>query len=299
MSMIVSVLCVLALLSQPTAGPAEALGPAGQVRPPRTGWRDAPAGAWQSLFNGRDLSGWTVKLAHHDAGDNYADTFRVVDGAIAVRYDKYGDDFGARFGHLFYDTPFSHYVLALEYRIQGPQQKGGPSYARLNSGVMVHSQAPRTILKDQDWPISVEAQFLAGNQTTMNVCTPGTDIFMNGTLVKAHCTNSSSRRYVEDGAWVQVQVEVLGGDAIRHYIDGQLVLAYEHPTIGGGVATGFDPAIKVDGRRLTSGYIGLQAESQPVEFRNVRLLDLTGCMDTSSPAYRAYIVNRDDTRCRQ
>jgi hypothetical protein len=261
-------------------------------------WRSAPPADWQLIFNGRNLDGWVVKLAHHDAGDNYADTFRVENGVIRVMYDKYGD-FGARFGHLFYKQAVSHYVLALEYRFFGDQAKGGPGYARLNSGVMVHSQAPETILKDQDWPISVEAQFLAGNQTTMNVCTPGTDIFMNGTLVKAHCTNSSSRKYVEDGAWVQVQVEVLGGDAIRHYIDGHLVLAYEHPTIGGGVATGFDPAIKVDGRRLTSGYIGLQAESQPVEFRNIRLLDLTGCGNRTSAAFRPYFVNHDGSRCKQ
>lgn len=260
-------------------------------------WREVPATEWQTLFNGRDLAGWTVKLAHHEVGDNYAETFRVVDGAIAVRYDRYGADFGARFGHLFYDEPFSYYVLALDYRIQGAQQPGGPSYARLNSGVMVHSQAPRTILKDQDWPISVEAQFLAGNQTTMNVCTPGTDIFMKGALVKAHCTNSSSRRYVEDGAWVAVQVEVLGHERVRHYIDGHLVLEYETPMVGGGVATGFDPRHKVDGTPLASGYIGLQAESQPVEFRNIRLLNLSGCMNRASPAFRAHFVHRDDSRC--
>ena len=131
------------------------------------------------LFNGRNLDGWVVKFAHHEVGDNYADTFRVENGAIRVMYDKY-DDFGARFGHLFYKQKLSHYVLALEYRFFGEQVKGGPSYAKLNSGVMVHSQAPETILKDQDWPISVEAQFLAGDRTTMNVCTPGTEIFMNG-----------------------------------------------------------------------------------------------------------------------
>jgi hypothetical protein len=260
-------------------------------------WRDVAASEWRTLFNGRDLEGWVVKLAHHDAGDNYADTFRVEDGAIAVRYDKYGDDFGARFGHLFYEEPFSYYVLALEYRIRGPQQKGGPSYARLNSGVMIHSQAPASILKDQDWPISVEAQFLAGNQTTMNVCTPGTEIFMRGAMVKAHCTHSSSRRYVEDGEWVSVQVEVLGNEHVRHYVDRQLVLEYDTPQIGGGVATGFDPKIKVDGAPLASGYVGLQAESQPVEFRSIRLLNLSGCGDPKSPAYRPYFVHRDDTRC--
>ena len=145
-----------------------------------TDWRSAKPSDWQVIFNGRNLDGWVVKFAHHEVGDNYADTFRVENGAIRVMYDKYGDDFGARFGHLFYKEKLSYYVLALEYRFFGEQVKGGPSYARLNSGVMMHSQAPESILKDQDWPISVEAQFLAGNRTTMNVCTPGTEIFMNG-----------------------------------------------------------------------------------------------------------------------
>jgi hypothetical protein len=258
-------------------------------------WRAAPKDAWTKLFNGRNLDGWVVKLAHHELGDNYADTFRVEDGAIRVMYDRY-NEFGARFGHLFYTQKFSHYVLALEYRFFGDQIKGGPGYARLNSGVMVHSQAPETILKDQDWPISVEAQFLAGNRTTMNVCTPGTEIFMKGAMVKAHCTNATTRLYGDDG-WVAVEVEVLGSTRVRHLIGGEVVLQYERPTIGGGVATGFDPAIKRDGTVLDEGYIGLQAESQPVEFRNIRLLNLSGCMNQASPAYRPYFVHRDDSRC--
>ena len=258
-------------------------------------WRTAPPADWQPMFDGRTLDGWVVKLAHHDLGDNYAETFRVADGVIRVDYDKYGD-FGARFGHLFYKQKLSHYVLALEYRFFGEQAKGGPAYAKLNSGVMIHAQAPATILKDQDWPISVEAQFLAGGRTTMNVCTPGTEIFMQGAMVKAHCTNSSSRVYAND-EWVAVEVEVLGSERVRHIIDGRTVLQFETPTIGGGVANGFDPAIKKDGTVLSEGYIGLQAESQPVEFRNVRLLNLSGCMTPASPAYRPYFVHRDDTRC--
>jgi Domain of Unknown Function (DUF1080) len=264
-------------------------------QPAASDWRTAPATDWQELFNGRNLDGWVVKFAHHEVGDNYAETFRVENGAIRVMYDRY-DDFGARFGHLFYKQKFSHYVLALEYRFFGEQTKGGPSYAKLNSGVMVHSQAPETILKDQDWPISVEAQFLAGNRTTMNVCTPGTEIEMKGAMVKAHCINSTSRLYNDDG-WVAIEVEVLGSERVRHLVGGQVVLQYEHPTIGGGVANGFDPAIKKDGTVLSEGYIGLQAESQPVEFRNIRLLNLAGCMDPSSPAFRSYFVHRDDSRC--
>src|SRR4030095_12502431 len=160
-------------------------------------WRKAPASDWQTMFNGRNLDGGFVKLPHHDVGDNYADTFRVENGVIRVMYDKYGD-FGARFGHLFYTQKFSHYVLALEYRFFGEQAKGGPGYAKLNSGVMVHAEGPGANLKDQDWPISVEAQFLAGGRTTMNVCTPGTEIFMTGEMVKVRCTNSTSTIYATD-----------------------------------------------------------------------------------------------------
>ena len=258
-------------------------------------WRAAPPADWKALFNGRDLDGWVVKLAKHPLGDNYADTFRVENGVIRVMYDKY-EEFGDRFGHLFYKQRLSHYVLSLEYRFFGDQAKGGPGYARLNSGVMIHSQAPETILQDQDWPISVEAQFLAGGRTTMNVCTPGTEIFMRGAMVKDHCTNSTSGVFPND-AWVRVEVEVLGAERVRHFIGEDMVLQYEKPSIGGGVAAGFDPAVKKDGTVLEDGYIGLQAESQPVEFRNIRLLDLSGCMDPASPAYRAYFVHRDDSRC--
>lgn len=277
-----TLILLLALLALPVANPSD--------------WRAAPASDWQEIFNGRNLDGWVVKLAHHEVGDNYGDTFRAENGLIRVMYDKY-TEFGARFGHLFYKQKLSHYVVSVEYRFFGEQMKGGPGYARLNSGVMIHSQAPETILKDQDWPISIEAQLLAGNRTTMNVCTPGTEIFMHDEMVKAHCTNSTSKIY-PDHDWVRVEVEVLGSERVRHLIDGQTVLQYEKPMIGGGVANGYDPAIKKDGTILEEGYIALQAESQPVEFRNVRLLNLSGCMDPSSPAYRPYFVHRDDSKCR-
>jgi hypothetical protein len=259
-------------------------------------WQSAPAKDWISLFNGKNLDAWMVKLAGHELGDNYRDTFRVENGVLRVMYDRYPDGFGARFGHLFWDQKLSHYVISLEYRFFGEQIKGGPSYAKLNSGVMVHSQAPKSILKDQNWPISVEAQFLAGGRTTMNVCTPGTEIHINCQMVKAHCTNSKSKIYPDD-QWVKVEVEVLGSDRVRHWIGGENVLEYEKPMIGGGVASGYDPAIKQDGKVLADGYIGLQTESQPVEFRNVRLLNLAGCMDKKSRAYREYFVHRDDAKC--
>lgn len=255
----------------------------------------APAD-WKPIFNGKNLDGWVAKFNHHETGDNFAETFRVENGVLRVMYDRY-PDFGERFGHLFYKTKLSHFRLRLEYRFFGEQIQGGPSYAKLNSGVMFHSQAPETILKDQNWPISVEAQFLAGGRTTMNVCTPGTEIHRNGEMVKAHCTNSTSKIYA-NGDWVPVELEVNGNGKVRHYVDGVLVLEYEKPMIGGGVAAGFDPKYKVDGTPLSEGYIGLQAESQPVEFRKIELLDLTGCTDPKARSYKAYFVNHDAKACR-
>jgi hypothetical protein len=254
---------------------------------------------WVPIFNGKNLDGWTVKLAHHEVGDNFGDTFRVENGMMRVSYDKY-PEFGSRFGHLFWKEKLSHFRVRIEYRFVGEQVKGGPSYARLNSGIMFHSQAPETILKEQDWPISVEAQFIGnpatGSRPTMNVCTPGTEIHMKGEMVKAHCTNSTSKAFHND-EWVTVELEVLGSGKVTHRVDGQVVLEYETPMIGGGVANGFDPAIKKDGTVLSEGFIGMQSESQPVDFRKIELLNLAGCMDPKAKNFKSYYVQREDRRC--
>ena len=110
---------------------------------------------WTDLFNGKDLKDWNVKINHHETGDNYANTFRVEDGMIKIRYDQYGA-FNNQFGHLYYNKPFSHFRLLVEYRITGEWKKDAPSYTVSNSGIMFHSQDPRTMRKDQDWPISIE-----------------------------------------------------------------------------------------------------------------------------------------------
>src|SRR6187397_1129789 len=81
---------------------------------------------WIQLFNGRDLTGWTPKITHHELGDNFANTFRVEDGLLKVRYDGYQDGFKTQFGHLFYAKPYSYYRLRAEYRFVGEQATGGP-----------------------------------------------------------------------------------------------------------------------------------------------------------------------------
>lgn len=220
-------------------------------------------GEWVQLFNGKDLTGWTPKIKGYETGDNFGDTFRVEDGKIKVAYDAY-ENFDERFGHLFFERPFSNYVIRVEYRFVGEQCRGGPGWAQRNSGVMVHGQTPETMSKDQDFPASIEVQLLGGigrgDRPTANLCTPGTHVVMEGELVKRHCTNSKSMTYSGD-QWVTVEVEVRGSKSIKHIVDGQVVLEYNQPQLD-------------DGKLLEQGTISLQSESHPVEFRKVELREL-------------------------
>ncbi len=218
---------------------------------------------WIQLFNGKDLTGWTPKILFEEFGKDSRKTFRVANGAIQVNYENY-DEFKETFGHLFYQTPFSHYRLRVEYRFTGDQLKGGPGWAFRNSGVMLHGQDPKTMTKDQSFPNSIEGQLLGGDgkkpRTTMNLCTPGTDVEMNGKLLKRHCIDSKSKTYHGD-QWVTVEFEVRGSKSIKHLIDGEVVLEYTKPQLD-------------DGTLIKGGTISLQSESHPCEFRKVELLPL-------------------------
>ena len=180
-------------------------------------------------------------------------------------------------GTFFYKKKFSYYLLGVEYRFTGTQCKDGPGWAFRNSGVMLHCQPPKRMLQSQDFPISIEAQLLGGNgkdqRTTANLCTPGTNVVMNDKLFTTHCVNSSSQTYHGD-QWVRVELLVLGDSLIRHIIDKNIVLEYEKPQIGGGNVASYDPAVKKDGMLLKEGYISLQSESHPIEFRKVELINL-------------------------
>ena len=227
---------------------------------------------WISLFNGKDLEGWTVKIAGHELNDNFNNTFRVEHGILKVSYDPY-DKFDGEFGHIFYNDTFSHYRLRLEYRFVGEQVPGGPDWAYRNNGIMIHGQSPDSMGKDQKFPVSIEVQLLGGNgndeRPTGNVCTPGTNIVKDGQLITTHCTNSSSKTYQGD-QWVTAEVEVRGNGSIKHFINGELVLEYEKPQLDQN-----DPdakkLIKYGNIMLNEGTISLQAESHPTEFRNIEI----------------------------
>ena len=264
----------------------------------------APANDWLQLFNGKDLTGWTPKFARYPLGENVRQTFRVEDGLLKVRYDNW-DTFNDEFGHLYYAQPFSHYRLAAEYRFVGEQVRTARTdlgWAIRNNGLMLHCQDPKTILRDQDFPISIEVQLLGGQgngrpRTTANLCTPGTNVVMDGKLETRHCINSRSKTY-EGDQWVRVEVEVHGDELVRHIVEGETVLEYTKPQIGGGNVAPVDPKVKVDGTPLTRGFISIQAETAPIDFRKIELLNLEGCSDRKASNFKDYIVKHNPAMCR-
>lgn len=217
-----------------------------------------------SVFNGKDLTGWTPKIRTLKLGEDPKNTFRVKDGVIQVRYDNY-DKFDRQFGHLFLDKPYSHYILRLEYRFIGDKQiKGHPGgWAYMNSGVMIHGEDPTKMPKDKNFPDSIEVQLLGQKEggperPTANICSPGTHyVDEAGKLIKNHCVKSSSKTFRGE-QWVQLEIEVHGSERIIHRINGEVVFDYTKPQLD-------------DGTLLESGSISLQSESHECDFRNIEI----------------------------
>jgi hypothetical protein len=233
-------------------------------------------GDWIRLFNGQNLDNWQVKFTGQPLGINYRDTFRVEDGLLTVSYENW-DGFNNEFGHLFYDQVFSHYLLRVEYRFIGEQVNQGPGWAYRNNGMMLHSQDPRTMTVPQEFPVSIESQLLGGNgsdpRTNLNVCTPGTNMVIQGELITQHCTNSSSETFHGD-QWVTVELEVRGSESLTHRINGEIVFELEDIQLDSTdadaqalIANGSDIILK-------EGYVSIQAESHPTQFRTIELLPL-------------------------
>ena len=218
-----------------------------------------------SLFNGKDLTGWTPKIKGLKLGEDPKNTFRVVDGAIAVRYDKY-DKFDRQFGHLFLNKiDYSHYILRLEYRFIGEEQiPGNPgAWAYMNSGVMLHGEDPKAMPLNKDFPDSIEVQLLGQaenvkeDRPTANICTPGTHYVLDGKLMKGHCKKSTSKTYRGE-QWVKLEIEVHGSEKIIHRVNGEVVFEYNKPQLNNGTL-------------LEGGSISLQSESHECDFRNLEI----------------------------
>ena len=250
--------------------------------------RNPQDNGWIPLFNGKDLEGWTPKFTGSPCGENLLDTFQVEDGILKVSYDAY-DKFEGRYGHLYSNIPYSHYRLRMEYRFTGSMMADAPHYVDLNSGVMIHSQSPQSMGLDQAFPVSLEFQFLAdagkGPRPTGNVCTPGTNLEIDGELVTQHIVKSSAPTFPAD-EWVAIEIEVRGNEEVIHRVNGEEVLRYQRPQIDPEGRVESAEALRKAGapKQLGFGFIALQAEGQPVWFRKIELMPLkTEEADSSAP----------------
>jgi hypothetical protein len=272
---------------------------------------DAEKEEWVSLFNGKDLSGWDIKIKDHPLNDNYKNTFRVEDSMLRVSYSDY-EKFDNQFGHIYSQTPYSCYKLKFQYRFTGNHLSDAPDWADRNSGIMIHSQSAKSVELHQNFPVSLEFQFLCGNGKdtvhTGNVCTPGTYITHNGAVYKGHIAESNSKTFLKD-EWVSGIAEVYSDSLIRHIINGDTVLTYTKPMIGEGFVSKDHTWITGDildsllwinkaNTPLKEGYIALQAESQPVDFKNIELLNLVGCTDPKAKNYKSYYIKPDNSKCK-
>ena len=267
---------------------------------------------WIPLFNGVDLTGWTIKMSGFPLNENYKETFVVEDSMIRIKYDNY-ETFEEAYGHMYYEKPFSWYKIRFDYRFVGEQTPGGATWNVRNSGIMLHSQSAESSEFDQNFPVSVELQLLGGlnegERTTANVCTPGTAVMMGDTVNFHHCINSTSQTYHGD-QWVHVEAVVKGGESMDFIVEGDTVLSFQRPQIGGGFINkqsawethGITRDIEMwtarEGEILTEGYIALQAESHPIDFKNIELLDLCGCMDPNAKNYKSYYLKDNPESCK-
>jgi len=266
---------------------------------------------WESLFNGKDLTGWDIKIKDHPLNENYKNTFRIEDSMIRVVYNDY-KKFDNQFGHLYTTKPYSYYKLKLQYRFVGEHLVDAPEWADRNSGVMLHSQSAQSVNLNQNFPVSLEFQFLCGNGKdtvpTGSVCTPGTFITYKGKPFLDHIKNSNSKTYLKN-EWINAEAEVYGDSLIRHIINGDTVLTYTNPMIGEGFVSKTnnwtwagitDSLIWINKANspLKEGHIALQAESQPVDFRRIEILDLVGCTDPKAKNYKTYYIRSDNSQCK-
>lgn len=235
----------------------------------------APTGNWISLFNGKNLDGWTAKIAGQELGDNYRDTYRVEDGLLKVSYDRY-DRFGDRFGSLFYKQKFSHYWIRAEYRFVGSRTPGAPSWAYKNSGLQLHCQAPETMRKDQQFPVCVEFDMVGGfllSRPTGNVCQNGTSVVIDGKPLKGQCSRLGDLT-VRDDSWTTALAEVDGSKRVRQIVNGALVVEYTDLKLDEANGDARKLISLGAAKTLDSGYISIQSNGHPIEFRRIEVLPI-------------------------
>lgn len=231
---------------------------------------------WVTIFNGKDLSGWTMKIAGQPLGENYGNTFRVENGILSTRYDNdVYKNFNNQFGALYYKKKLTNYRLKVEYRFVGETAAGAPSWGFRDGGIQYHSQSPESMALDQQFPMFLEYNILGGNgkddRPTGEICANGIIIQIDGKKNPSFCNPPQNKKTFHGDQWVTLEIDVRG-DKITHFVNGEEIMKFEDPR--------YDPSHDIAKKyivngndKVTSGYISIQSNSHPMDFRKVELLE--------------------------
>jgi hypothetical protein len=229
---------------------------------------------WKTLFNGKDLDGWQVKIAGYPLNENFGNTFRVKEGVLEVRYNAY-DSFRNRFGGLYYNKKFSNYRLRVEYRFTGETTVGAPSWGFRDGGVQYHCQSPASLQLNQNFPVCLEYNLHGGNgkdeRPVGEICASGTYVFINGKRNESYCTAATVKRTFHGDQWVTLEIDVQG-DTIRHFVNGEEILYFENPRYNPDHPIGKTFIVNGDDK-VKEGYISLQSNSHPMDFRKIEIME--------------------------
>lgn len=213
---------------------------------------------WTSLFNGKNLDGWIVKIARSELGQNPGNMFRVADECLTVSYDDLEGPFNNQFGHIHTENAYTNFRFRCEYRFIGEQVANAPKWAFANSGIMLNCPHPSTMDVNQNFPNSAECQLLGVNRTTGSLFTPGSKVTYEGADMAKSVKSKLPSLPLDE--WVKAEAVVKDG-TIQHWINGELIMEYSNPRL-------------LDGTPMTGGHIALQSESHPCQFRNIEILVL-------------------------
>jgi len=229
---------------------------------------------WVSLFNGRNLEGWQMKIAGYPLGENFGNTFRVKDGILSIRYNAY-DSFKNRFGAIYFSKKFTNYRLKVEYRFVGETTTGAPSWGFRDGGIQYHCQSPASIGLNQSFPVCLEYNLHGGNgkdeRPVGEICCSGMFATINGKKNSSYCTPATVKRTFHGDQWVTAEIEVRD-QAIKHFVNGEEILQFSDPRYDTAHAISKTFILAGDDK-VRAGYISLQSNSHPMDFRKIEIME--------------------------
>lgn len=227
------------------------------------------AAKWVTLFNGKNIDNWTPKISGYKLGENFGNTFRVHNGILSTRYDAY-DSFDNRFGALFYNKKFTNYRLKVEYRFVGKLTPGAPQWGFKDGGIQYHCQPPASMGLNQQFPVCLEYNLL-GARPTGEICVSGIIVTVNGKNNTSNCTPPSVKKTFENEEWVTAEIEVRDGK-FTHFVNGEKILEFENPRFDSTNAQA-RKFITTRNDLVKDGYISLQSNSHPMDFRKIEIME--------------------------